>query len=284
MKSLICRYAGIPIALAMPAMLALSTTSCSEEEEPLAPQLVIEGQIESGSLAQVLLTWSLTPDENSEIGDKIITWGKITLSDGTHEEILRGGKTTGWLPPYRYYGNEIRGEAGKEYEIRAEYKGQVATSKVRMPERTAIDSITVSAIEGVDSLRSVVMHFTAPSDCPAYYYLSIREMGSREQPLPCFMGIVSTDTPGSHIRVGVFNAKKYTEKHYVSNLRRGYDYEISLNRVTEKVFRFRQVYNEMLAFSHNPFLSTAQTLPTNIDGGLGIWSAQGTEKYELKLR
>ncbi len=284
MRNLTCKYMIASVAMAALSLLPLLTVSCSEDEEPLAPQLVVEGQIESGSFATVLFTWSLTPDENSEIGDKIIPWGKITISDGTREEILRGGKASGWLPPYRYYGNEIRGESGKEYHIRAEYKGHVATSTVRMPERTPIDSITVTPIEGVDSLRSVVMHFTAPSDCPAYYYLGIREMGSKEQPLPCFMGIVSTDSPGSHIRVGVFNAKKYNEKHFVSNLRRGHDYEISLNRITERVFRFRQTYNEMLVFSHNPFLSTAQTLPTNIDGGLGIWSAQGTARYELRLR
>lgn len=284
MRNLTCKYMIASVAMAALSLLPLLTVSCSEDEEPLAPQLVVEGQIESGSFATVLFTWSLTPDENSEIGDKIIPWGKITISDGTREEILRGGKASGWLPPYRYYGNEIRGESGKEYHIRAEYKGHVATSTVRMPERTPIDSITVTPIEGVDSLRSVVMHFTAPSDCPAYYYLGIREMGSKEQPLPCFMGIVSTDSPGSHIRVGVFNAKKYNEKHFVSNLRRGHDYEISLNRITERVFRFRQTYNEMLVFSHNPFLSTSQTLPTNIDGGLGIWSAQGTARYELRLR
>lgn len=262
---------------------ALLTASCSEEPSQARPRLVLEGQIESERTANVLLTWSVVPEDEGEILDKVIKWGKVTISDGDSEEILAAGPIRDWYPPYRYYTLAMRGEPGKTYTVTASYRGQKASASVRMPEPTPISGVEVTSIEGVDSLRSVVLRFVSPSDCPAYYYLSLRSLNGRRQTLPCYLGTVSVAIPGQEVSIGVFNPKTIDQRHYTSNLKVGESYEISLNRVSEEVYRFRQAFNEAVAFGHNPFLSSSFNLTGNISGGLGVWSAQGTSRYVLSL-
>lgn len=256
---------------------------CSSEEPQVQPQLVIEGRIENGGFPDVTLTYSIVPDDGESITDKLIRWGKITVSDGTTTEILTGSSQKGFIPPYHYYGHTISGTPGKTYTIRAEYNGKVVTSSVKMPKPTKIDEIIIKPVEGVDSLRQAIMYFTSPENCPAYYYLSIRKNGYDEQLLPCFLGVVGCFEPNKKISIGVFNPKTYNTKKYEANLKRGESYIVCLNRVSEAVYKFRLAYNDMIAFSHNPFLSSSQSLPSNVDGGLGVWSAQGCDKYLLKV-
>lgn len=276
-------YTTTPFAFLIVCVVSILLVACGEEPEHQEHRLVVEGQIESDRTASVLLSWSVVPHEDGAILDKIIKWGKITISDGESEEILAGSPAQGWYPPYRYYGLSMRGKPGKVYTLRVEYKGQIAVSSVRMPSPTPISSIETKAVEGNDTLKSAVLHFLSPPDCPAYYYLSMRKLKAGEQPLPCYLGTVAVSLSGQDVSIGIFNPKTIKDLHYVPNLRVGESYEVSLNRVSEEVYRFRRGFNDAVAFGHNPFLATDVGLEGNVNGGLGVWSAQGTSRYELIL-
>lgn len=277
------RQTYITTAYILLLFIALAAASCSEEPSPASPRLVLEGQIESERTASVLLTWSVVPEEEGEILDKVVRWGKVTISDGENEEILAAGTAKGWYPPYRYYTLSMRGVPGKTYTITASYRGQTASASVKMPAPTPISNVEATPVEGMDSLRSVVLHFVSPPDCPAYYYLSLRPLKPRQQPLPCYLGTVAVAVPGQEVSIGVFNPKTIEHRHYTANLKIGESYEISLNRVSEEVYLFRRAFNDALAFGHNPFLSSSANLTGNVNGGLGVWSAQGTSRYVLVL-
>lgn len=276
---------GRKLFMSLTVMLAFGLFGCigSEKEEPATPQLVIEGNIGSGEGATVQLTLSVVAGEDAEFMEKLVKWGKVTLSDGERTEILAGGYAPDWMPPYRYFSNMMTGEPGKTYTVRAEYKGLCARSSVRMPLPTPIESIRVEPFNGNDTLRQVTLRFIAPQDCPAWYVVTIGPTGKRQQQLPSFLGTFSVSLPGQQVEVGVFNPKIFNVKPYVANLRVGQEYVVSLNRVSREVYAFRQAYQEMIGFGHNPFLTTSQALPTNIEGGLGVWSAQGTSRRLVKV-
>lgn len=280
-NSLFSRVCLNNLLIIITGLFSVLLESCEPKEPEVPIQLVIDGFIDSDSHAVVVLSLSAVASDTSKVADKIVQWGKVIISDGVEEEVLIGTYASDWLPPYRYYGRKILGKPGREYTVTAEFEDFKAYSTVRMPSATPIDRLEESPVEGHPEFRIVKCFFTVPEDCPAYFILSLKEEGKFQQPLPTYLGIIETTTPGQSIELAVFNPKKFNQVPYEANLRNDTGYEISLNRVTPEVYMFRKAFNEMLAFGHNPFLSTAQTLPTNIVGGLGIWSAQGTSRVIL---
>ena len=92
-------------------------------------KIVIDGWIENGQYAKVLLT-SNTPYfsslDSSSIRDLVLTKAKVSLSDGERSEIFILRRNENYFPPYIFEGNEIKGDTGKIYTITAEYGGKKA--------------------------------------------------------------------------------------------------------------------------------------------------------------
>lgn len=95
------------------------------------PQIVVEGWIENGGVANVCLTQALTMDMDTagtSISDIAIRWAKVTVSDGQTEEVLTGRVDKNYMPPFIYRGSRIKGETGKTYRLKVEYSGRVLTA------------------------------------------------------------------------------------------------------------------------------------------------------------
>ena len=112
------------------------------------PEIVIDGWIEVGKGATVVLTQSVMvhPEDNeSEIRlqDIPIRWAKVTVSDGEREEILVGRMDEDIFPPYKYTGTAIKGEAGKKYSVKVEYSGRTVTAETTIPHAVKIDDFKV---------------------------------------------------------------------------------------------------------------------------------------------
>lgn len=58
---------------------------------------------------------------------------------------------------------------------------------------------------------------------------------------------------------------------------------IALHRVSEEVYRFWRTYDDMLMFGDNVLFGSSLSLPTNIRGGLGIFSARATSTRLLQI-
>jgi hypothetical protein len=51
--------------------------------------------------------------------------------------------------------------------------------------------------------------------------------------------------------------------------------DIRLCHITEAAWQFWSAYDNAVSFSSNVFITTNNNMPSNINGGFGIWSAQG---------
>lgn len=260
----------------------LLTTSCSEADEPdvAAGMPVIEAWIDSGGYPVALFTSAITPDEDGgEILDKLIRWGKVSISDGDTEIILTGKRDSQYMPPYKYFTYDMIGKPGRTYTIKADFGEMHAEAICTMPEPTKINSITLEPVEGSDSLRSATLRFTAPDDVPAYYYLTI-------DGAPSLMGWAEVNEPGIEVAVPVYNSKSYSQtgEPFVAQLKIGEEHAIALHRVSEEVYRFWRAYDDTMLFGVNVLFGGAKSLPTNIRGGLGIFSARATTSRLLLIR
>lgn len=246
--------------------------------------MVMEASISSDGYPIVFLTSSVTPEVQGSIRDKVITTAKVVISDGEREVVMTASAKRDFLPPFRYYTFNMRGRPGRTYTVTATHSGRTISGTSYMPHPTSIDSVVLRHTDN-DSLRSAILYFTAPQDTPAYYYLTMSNPAQNGgQPLPCMLGSVRTNTPGEHISIPVLKPRlRLDSTKYISHLRTGEIVDIQLNRVTPEVYEFWRAFDNMVDFSGSPFITTDQSLPGNVSGGLGIFSSCGTSHCKIEV-
>ncbi len=260
--------------------LAALLSSCSGSDEPeLADMPVIEAWIDSDGHPTVLFTSAIIPDaDGGDLVDRMIRWGKVTISDGEREVIMTGTRDSRYFPPYRYFSYDIFGEPGKTYTVTAKYRELYASATCRMLEPTKIGRITFAPAENNDTLCSTTLHFTAPQDVPAYYYLTIREPGKSVVSQPAMLGCKEVVEAGAQVTIPVFDSKQTRKgEPFVAQLRRGHTYAVSLHRVPKAVYDFWRAYDDAIMFSENLMIGANGSLPGNVSGGFGIFGARGTD-------
>lgn len=280
------RLIGKITALAGIAMMAATVSSC-EDETPQTeePRLVVEGWINNNGYPEVLLTMSAVPDGNdNDIASTIIKWGIVKLDDGEQQIVLTGGPKNEIFPPYHYYSFDMKGIPGRRYTLTAEYRGMQIESSVVMPEPTAITSLRIEPVEGCDTLRSILVTFTAPDDCPAYYHISSCIEGIDSRFYPSMLGAVEALTPGAEMEVPVYRSRSsLTDDTFVPQYPVGHRVAVMLERVSEEVFRFWRAYDNASIVSGSVFVGSPGSLPSNVSGGYGVWSAQGIARETIKV-
>lgn len=277
-----CLISSFAVLLLLPLVAGCDGSTLSE---PMEPKAVIEGSIDQNGNVLVLFTATASPGDEASVADKMIAFGKVTVSDGERSEVLTGAPSQKFFPPYRYYSPMgFKAEPGKRYTVTADWHGLHAEATCRMPSPTKIRSIEFEPVEGNDTLRATTLRFISPEDVPAYYYLTIRDAGSGEQPLPAMMSAVEVTDPAVEVAIPVMHARtRMNTERYVPQLISGEQLEIKLCRVERCVYQFWKTYFDMQLFSHLQFIGQSESLPSNITGGYGIWSAQGVDRRVITV-
>ncbi len=265
--------ANIPVLL----LVALMCACHGSTPDSVAPKLVVEGWINSGGYPEVLLNMSIVPTENEgSVSESVIRWGVVTLSDGEREIILTGGPDNSFFPPYHYYSFDMKGEPGRTYTITASYKGLTATSAVTMPVPPHIDAIDVTPVEGIDTLRHITVRFKAPEDCPAYYHLTAKLHSNDGREYPCMLGTHEATVPCKEVSLPVYRGHgSATTGKYEADMPVGETVTVTLARVSREVFLFWRAYDNASLVDGSIFVGSPGSLPSNVEGGYGVWSAQG---------
>lgn len=260
--------------------------SCDSDYEPLPSQLVLEGSFDSMGYPDVILTRSIVTDGSDvDISELLMRWATVRISDDSGREvILTGAPSKRHFPPYHYYTTEMRGEPGHTYTITATYRDLCVTATARMPYPTPIDSVSSAPVADNDTLRSLMLHFTAPADCPAYYHVSTMLQGYDGRFLPGTLGIAEAHTPGMAISVPAMRAKSSTDTaEFVPHMPVGAICGIKLERVEPEVYEFWKVFSNQALFGSSEFFDTSFSLPGNVQGGFGIWSPQGVDVVYIEV-
>lgn len=141
------------IILSVPVILmaAVAAVSCTPQHIPSEPEMVLEGWIDEGGHPVVMLHKSINFTEDFDtfdelVGEKVIYFGKVTISDGETSAILTGRLDTTYLPPYTYSSVRIMGEAGKTYYVEAEYEGKKVSATTTIPSKAVFDSLAVESM------------------------------------------------------------------------------------------------------------------------------------------
>ena len=163
----------ILLLIGMSIVLIFINTSCNNDNfeiENYKSKIVIDGWIEQDKYCKVLLTLSapyFSDVDSASLRDYALSTAKVTLYNGTKEEVLTLKPNSNYFPPYVYISTDIKGEIGKTYTLTVKSRGIIATSTTTIPPKVQLDSAWFSLEK--DSLGLVWIKFSDDILSKNYY-------------------------------------------------------------------------------------------------------------------
>ncbi len=279
-------------ALALLAVLSSCSLKWRMDGQDQTQQIAVEGWIEEGGFANVILTQSIRLDPNTDeteiaLGDIPIRWGKVTVSDGEQEEVLVGRMSDGIYPPFIYTGSRIRGEAGKKYTLKAEYSGRTLTAETRIPAPAKIDDVEVIQSELSDTLYSIRISLSDDPSEKNWYKVFTMIRSEEHRYYSSFLGTVSDEvfSGDSHAELTVNRAFRHTRlDSYTPFFAKGDTVYVKLSQLPEDGFRFWSDYENEISNGKNILFPSTSNLSSNISGGRGIWCGYGSDIKEVIIK
>ena len=274
--------------------LLISTNSCNDDFDINVPDpddlIVIDGWIENGQFAKVLVTRNspyFSSIDSISIRSLVLTFAKVTLSDGERSEILILRRNNDYFPPYIFEGNEIIGDTGKTYSIKVEYGGKTATAHTIIPPKVPLDTAYFKLETNSDSLGKIYVEFYDPPELKNFYRVLTKTLGK---------DIRYTSSIAIGIDDNLFNGEKFgfslsngpgsfmttSENEY---FRLGDTVSLKFCTIDKPHYDFWMSLQEEIMNASNPFASSLSIVKSNVEGdGLGIWGGYGVYYYTLVMK
>ena len=270
--------------------LLLSFPSCEKNNtDQEQEKLVIEGWIDEGGYPMVLLhkTYVLNMNDDPRetklvdvIENQLIAFGKVVISDGTEEVVLTGHIDTTYMPPTLYTTTRMMGEAGKTYTIEASYKDLQASSYTSIPVSPQIDSLTVKAVNQTH-VEAKCFISNVPMNERAYYVCFMRYLADNQYkvcPLGCIDNSQAKDGKLDFLIYNPLELKDSTLSKPIFGFLRedaAMSYVLKVARVDKTCYDFWEQFAERSMLQGVLFIPIFKNIPTNIEGGYGIWCGMG---------
>ncbi len=252
-------------------------------------QMVVEGWIEDGGFPVVMLTRSLPVSTEyqsiDDMGDYLLRWAKVTIDDGTDSVVLTGKYDDGYYPPFVYTTSRMKGEAGRHYSLKVEYRDYYATATttipLSLPSRCAF---RVERCNDADTLFQIKAFFKDNPTEKNFYQFFIREGTATKQYQASYLGTFDDAVLDTVVDVPVYRGQQLGRKKYTPYFKNTDTVSVKLANIDEVSFRFWNSYTKTLSLSNNMFLSTSSDIETNIFGGRGYWCGYSTVVDYIVIR
>ena len=274
--------------------LMLIMTSCSKEikieEGQLENQLVVEGYIENGKYPKIYLTKStkyFTKIDSSNFMQILANFAKVSVSDGNETEILTLMKGKKTFPLFYFEGSEIKGEIGKEYQIKIEIEGKTYESTTTITKPIDILSLTYFSKPNNPNYNFLNLKFKDPIEEKNYYKIYTKRIGKDLDFKPCYLSTFNDFG---------FNGKTYDfeilssyspvvdsdeDRYFV----KGDSVIVKLCTMEKKNHESWKNIEAQIAISANPFgLSNNNPNSLISNNALGTWCGMGTSYAIIKVK
>lgn len=276
-------------------LFTLILLSCSKDdfsEQSIESKIVVEGWIEEGDYAQVLLSSSIPVTDvidSTNVLNHVIRSAKITISDGQTSEVLRVKNDKNRVPPFVYFGSSLLGEAGKQYSLKIEYLNRVVEAVTTIPKSVQLKSAEYIKKNVADTTGYVFVNFEDPVNEKNYYQIATRIEGKESIFVPAFYGNLDDKNfkkPSVSVQVnrGVLLFPKTAFTPYFVD---GDVIYVKLRTQNKEALDFWNSWQNEIVNSRNPIYPANTSLKSNIKGGIGIWAGYGKSvlvaKYKQKI-
>lgn len=269
-------------------LLLIGCIDDSERMETDTSSMIVEGWIEDGGFPVVILSRSLPVSTNYQnidsLSDYIVRFAKVTISDGNDSVVLTGKYDKGYFPPYIYTTSRMRGEAGKTYYLKAEYRDMRATAKTTIPAPPGNCSFRVARCEDSDTMFQIRALFKDNPIEKNYYQFFTRVGTNTKQYQASYLGSIDDDLLKEEMDMTVYRGHQLIDKSYTPYFLVDDTVSVKFSQVDEVSFRILDSYTKMQSLSSNMFFSTSSDIETNIIGGYGYWCGYGTITDYIVIR
>ncbi|MCB9426705.1 MAG: DUF4249 domain-containing protein [Flavobacteriales bacterium] len=261
----------------------LFLVSCSDQEYSFTSsqdsKIVVEGWIEQGKTAKVLLSRSVPVGgkvDSLSLLDYAIRSAKVTVSDGNNEEVLKLKVNDKTIPPFVYTGNTIVGEVGRNYDLRIEYLDKVLKASTYIPEPVSLRSAKLIKEES-DTIGFVEVKFIDPISQKNFYQISTMVANEETIFYPAFYGNLTDESfKSSEVSIRINRGiKSYPKSSSIPYFKVKDSIFVKLRTMDTKSYEYWNAWQNEVVNGLNPIFPPASSLPTNIYGGIGIWAGYG---------
>ena len=235
--------------------------SCSDDftETDKTMPIVVDGYIEAGSCAKIILTRpiEITDDiDSSRYLEIVNTRAKVVLSDGEQTEILSLTRDNSQFPPHYYKSNLIQGEVGKVYYLEVIYNGDTVRSQTTIPRGFKIDSLWTTPSE-TDSLRKYL--WAAYQDDPYevnFYRFFTMIKGVQPRFFPTYYSAYNdNNSNGQYVRFTLYKGlESFIDKNQSECYSVGDTVIVKASTIDNNSYEFWKNYDKEVFNSGNPFM------------------------------
>ncbi|MCQ2279667.1 MAG: DUF4249 domain-containing protein [Bacteroidales bacterium] len=272
-----------------------SLSSCEKEIEVDLPdyddKIVIEGTIENGSPAMVIVSKSIpyfaTLDLETLMNDVFIRDAVVTVSCDGQSEQLHFTLCEDSPVYLAYVGRNIIGEPNKRYDLRVEYDGKVYTSSTTIREPFHLDSVWLAFLNEKDTLPTSRIQLTDNPATHDYYQFRIKVHGKKlhDRLWVTSMPVAFDDATfsGQTVNYEILRANpsalfmatmtdEEKQEYYRITYRKGDTVYLKTSMLDYDAYQYWSAMTYQLAIGQNPFMSPAP-VPCNITGDnvIGNW-------------
>lgn len=243
------------------------------------PSLVVEGWIENGEFPVVILTRSVPIMEEAvpidNLWEYVVRWATVTVSCGDSSVVLTGKYDSRYFPPYIYTTGRMRGESGKTYSLKIDYKEFQAEGKTYIPEPKLLDSLRIDKVAGNDTLYSMTACFTDDVAERNYYQFFIKTGNQSRQFLAAYLGSVNDHVLTGYTEVPIHQGHQFGKKDYTPYFVSGDTVAVKFAHLDSLSYSFWSEYDKAISLNNNMMFPKSTNLPSNIHGGIGYWCGYG---------
>ena len=271
----------------------IGMVSCNDNYMPDSTEsIVVEGWIDAGRFPVVILTRSLPlrliDDAISmdKLSDYVVRWAKVTVSDGETEVVLTGGNDEDYYPPFIYTTGEMRGVAGKTYYLKIETDNEVITATTTIPKEVPqIDSVVCSRLDEDESLFRINVYVKDNPQTRNYYksfYLTNLE---KNHFLSSYLGVVDGALVDGAFVMQIIRGDNIAEEPVPSSyFEEGTDVVLKIATMDNVSYNIWQGYEDKTRLGFSYLTSSTTNVPTNINGGIGLWCGYNAVCSSFKIK
>lgn len=248
------------------------------------PKVVVEGHIEPGKAAYVLLTRSsayFAPVDTQAVINTIIYGATVVVSDGINSDTLKQTIDFNFFPSIIYKGNpaKLAGVVGKTYSLTVHADGKVLTGSTLMRAPVQLDSTWFKLQPPSDSLGFAWARLTDPAGFGNQYRWFAKRIGKDNNfiaPLGSAFDDKFIDGKSfdfAYDRGIEFNSTKTDDSNEERGFfKKGDKIVVRFCTIDKASYDFYRSFETDAASNGNPFAAPS-SVKTNIKGGLGVWGA-----------
>jgi hypothetical protein len=271
----------------------ISLAYCDPEVDIEIPaikkQLVVDGWIEQGNFAYVLLTYNTSYFSNidsstfSKISDFIATKAKVIITNGTESEIMMLDRDTNFFPSLVYRSLIMKGEVGKTYTLIIKNEGDTITASTNILQPVNLDSIWFESLSDNDTM-GVIKGIIHDNKNERNFYKTFFKLNqkSRKYIPTLFSNFEDTYFNGERFTFALKRGPEtYLKPIETIYFKKGDTIIVKVSSIEKKCYEFWRSYEDEILNSGNPFAANFNKITPTINNGLGIWCGYGSTFYRV---